>query len=169
MTEPVVSCCERDGLLNKFLSFTQDRVVATVQELLSQNVLTATIPLSPRNIHALLSSLVHLLFEQSKSTQQEPQLQLLATEVMERIRIGDLGLGKGPLQSEEEQALLAQVAFLRGLIECLRSRDHNVVHFVLHKLIPVRRPLLVDLWSILFDMKNKNLTAPICLLFRTIG
>lgn len=139
-----LQCSEKDDLLIMSL-FIQDRVVATIQELLSQNVLTATTPLSPRNIHALLSSLVHLLYEQSKSTRQEPQLQLLATEVMERIRIGDLGLGNGPLQNEEEQALLAQVAFLRGLIECLRSRDHNVVHFVLHELIPVQTPLFVDL------------------------
>ncbi|GJJ73116.1 hypothetical protein EMPS_05474 [Entomortierella parvispora] len=124
------------NLLSPKYSCKKDRVVATIQELLSQNIFAATTPLSPRNIHALLSSLVHLLYEQSRSTRKEPQLQLLATEVMERIRIGDLGLGREPLKNEEEQTLAAQVAFLRGLIECLRSRDHNVVHFVLHELIP---------------------------------
>lgn len=102
-------------------------------------MLAALTPLSPRNIYALLSTLVHLLYEQSTlpQKQQDQRLQLLATDVMERIRIGDLGLGKESLQNSTAKELSAQAAFLRGLIECLRSRDQKVVHFVLHELIPV--------------------------------
>ncbi|KAG0045142.1 hypothetical protein BGZ83_009603 [Gryganskiella cystojenkinii] len=126
------------NLMSKKYSCKKERVANTLRELLAPSVLAATTPLSPRNINALLSTLVLLLKEQSELAQetQDPRIKSLATEIMDRIRIGDLGLGKELQQDRASQELNAQVAFLRGLIECLRSRDHSVVHFVLHELIP---------------------------------
>ena len=59
------------------------------------------------------------------------------SETMERIRTGDLGIGKVMGSERPLQEHLAQIAFLRGLIECLRLRDLSVVHYLLHEMIPV--------------------------------
>jgi hypothetical protein len=107
--------------------------------MLSPGVLTATVPLSPRNIHAILASLVTLLGEQAALPKeaQDRRIHDLSTTLMERIRAGDLGVKSDSTMDQEHLEHNAEIAFLRGLIECLRLRDQTTVHFLLHDLLPV--------------------------------
>ncbi|KAI7817236.1 hypothetical protein BC939DRAFT_335406 [Gamsiella multidivaricata] len=55
---------------------------------------------------------------------------------MDRMRIGDLGIGENVGSDQHLQEYLAQAAFLKGLIECLRLRDHDMVRYLVHEMIP---------------------------------
>lgn len=110
--------------------------------LLMPSVLMATVPLTSGNIHELLTAIVKLLHEQDKLLQEEQdhQVQNVATELMERIRVGDLGVGKDVADDPPLHEYSARVAFLKGLIQCLRQRDQDTNHFIVHNLIPVGPP-----------------------------
>ncbi|KAF9955542.1 hypothetical protein BGZ72_003631 [Mortierella alpina] len=125
-------------LLSQRYACKKERVIAIARELLSPKVCSATWPLSPKNIHVLLSALIALASEQAKLPEASMDQSLLAfiSETMERIRTGDLGIGKVMGSERPLQEHLAQIAFLRGLIECLRMRDLSVVHYLLHEMIP---------------------------------
>ncbi|KAG0004625.1 hypothetical protein BGZ79_008697 [Entomortierella chlamydospora] len=118
--------------------YTEDRVFAIIQDLLRPKVLSATIPLSSKNIQVLLATIVMLLGEQNKLPKetQDRSLQLFLHELMKRIRTGDLGLGDEKTKNPSLQEHNAKIAFLHGLIGCLRLPDLETIHFLVHEMIP---------------------------------
>ncbi|KAG0253183.1 hypothetical protein BG011_006509, partial [Mortierella polycephala] len=126
------------NLLSRKYACKKERVIFTVRELLGPKVLTATVPLSSRNLHAMVASLVMLLNEQVQLPQeaQDRRLQNDIADLIERMRIGDLGIGREPVSDQELQEHMSQVALLCALFECLRLRDQAVVHFLVHDMIP---------------------------------
>ncbi|KAF9984063.1 hypothetical protein BGZ75_004373 [Mortierella antarctica] len=74
--------------------------------------------------------------EKLPEERKDQRLQTFIAESMERIRTGDLGVGKATGGGRPLEEHLSQIAFLRGLIECLRLRDQSVVHYLLRELIP---------------------------------
>ncbi|KAG0306222.1 hypothetical protein BGZ98_002776 [Dissophora globulifera] len=126
------------NLLSPKYACKKDRVMATIQDLLNPKNLMATVPLSQRNIKTVLAPLIKLLSEQARLPQetQDGRLQRFATELMERIRIGDLGVSSDVPGDRPSQEHYSQVAFLTGLIECLRLRDMDAIQYLIHELIP---------------------------------
>ncbi|KAG9067454.1 hypothetical protein KI688_012237 [Linnemannia hyalina] len=116
-----------------------DRIVTIINQMLAPGVITATVPLLPRNIHAILASLVTLLSEQAALPKeaQDRRIQDLSAVLMDRIRSGDLGVKSDPTADRAQMEHNADIAFLRGLIECIRLRDQTTVHYLLHELLPV--------------------------------
>ncbi|KAF9928463.1 hypothetical protein FBU30_002365 [Linnemannia zychae] len=127
------------SLLSPKYACHKDRVIATIYKLLSPGVLSATVPLLSRNIHAILASLVTLLSEQFALPQesQDRRIKDLSFNLMERIRTGDLGVKSNSTVDQAQLEYYAEVAFIRGLIGCMRLRDQKVVHYLLHELLPI--------------------------------
>ncbi|KAF9132432.1 hypothetical protein BGW39_000145 [Mortierella sp. 14UC] len=127
------------SLLSPKYACHKDRVVGLIHHMLAPGVLAATVPLLPRNIHAILASLVTLLSEQAALPKeaQDRRIQNLSTTLIERIRAGDLGVKSDSTADRTHLERNAEIAFLRGLIECIRLRDQTTVHFLLHELLPV--------------------------------
>ncbi|KAF9208081.1 hypothetical protein BGZ49_009870 [Haplosporangium sp. Z 27] len=125
-------------LLSPKYACRKDRVITIIHDLLRPKVLLATLPLSPKNIQLLLAKIVMLMSEQSKlaSEKQDHQLQLFLTELMTRMRTGDLGLGKEKAIDPELQEHNAKITFLQGLIGCLCLQNHDTIHFLIHEIIP---------------------------------
>lgn len=107
--------------------------------LLMPNVLAVTVPLTSGNIHELLASTIKLLHEQDKvpRDEQDRRVQNVATELMERIRVGDLGVGRDVADDPPSHEYRARVAFLKGLIQCIKQRDQDTNQFIVHNLISV--------------------------------
>lgn len=111
-----------------------------ISDMLSPRNLPATIPLLPRNIHSLLASIVTLRCEQDSLPEEsrDPRMRRLLTDLTLRIRAGDLGVRIGrEIKDRPLREHNAQIAFLRGLVECIRLRDQNLLHYLLHEVIPV--------------------------------
>lgn len=111
-----------------------------ISDMLSPRNLPATIPLLPRNIHSLLASIVTLRCEQGSLPEEsrDPRIKRLLTDLAERIRTGDLGVGIGKeIKDRPLQEHNARITFLRGLVECIRLRDQSLLHYLLHEVIPV--------------------------------
>ncbi|KAG0375632.1 hypothetical protein BGX24_008839, partial [Mortierella sp. AD032] len=127
------------SLLSPKYACHKDRIVGQIYQMLSPSILAATVPLLPRNIHAILASLVTLLSEQAVLPKEarDRRIQDLSTNLMERIRTGDLGVKSDSTADRAQVEHNAEIAFLRGLIECIRLRDQTTVHFILHELLPV--------------------------------
>ncbi|KAG0296788.1 hypothetical protein BGZ96_008516 [Linnemannia gamsii] len=141
------------SLLSPKYACHKDRIVTIVHQMLSPGVLSATVPLLPRNIHAILASLVTLLSEQAAlpNEARDRRIQDLSAGLMDRIRTGDLGVRSEPTADRSQLEHNAEIAFLRGLIECIRLRDQTTVYYLLHELLPVywvkpdsRYPLTLD-------------------------
>ncbi|KAG0277970.1 hypothetical protein BGZ95_004993 [Linnemannia exigua] len=127
------------SLLSPKYACHKDRVVGQIYQILSPGILVATVPLLPRNIHAILASLVTLLSEQAALPKEarDRRIQDLSTTLIERIRAGDLGVKSDSTADRAQVEHNAEIAFLRGLIECIRLRDQTAVHFILHELLPM--------------------------------
>ncbi|OAQ29570.1 hypothetical protein K457DRAFT_32202 [Linnemannia elongata AG-77] len=141
------------SLLSPKYACHKDRIVTLINQMLAPGVITATVPLLPRNIHAILASLVTLLSEQAALPKeaQDRRIRDLSAVLMDRIRFGDLGVKSDPTADRAQLEHNAEIAFLRGLIECIRLRDQTTVHYLLHELLPVywvepdsRYPLALD-------------------------
>ncbi|KAF9393611.1 hypothetical protein CPC16_001601 [Podila verticillata] len=127
------------SLLSSKYSCNKDRVMTLISEMLSPSNLPATTPLLPRNIHSLLASIVTLRCEQDSLPEdsRDPRMRRLLTDLTQRIRAGDLGVGIGrEIKDRPLQEHNAQISFLRGLVECIRLRDQNILHYLLHEVIP---------------------------------
>jgi hypothetical protein len=116
-------------------------VIATLEGLLKPDVLMASLPLASGNIQELLATTIRILNEQHKLPQekQDRQVQDFITGLMDRIRVGDLGTGRDIANDPALHEYYARVAFLKGLIQCLRQRDQDITHFIINNLIPVSR------------------------------
>ncbi|KAF9154391.1 hypothetical protein BG015_001079 [Linnemannia schmuckeri] len=127
------------SLLSPKYACHKNRIVNLIYQMLSPGVLAATVPLLPRNIHAILASLVTLLSEQAALPKeaQDRRIQDLSAVLMDRIRSGDLGVKSDPTADQAQLEHNAEIAFLRGLVECIRLRDQTTVHYLLHELLPV--------------------------------
>lgn len=107
--------------------------------MLKPDVLMASVPLASGNIQEFLAANIRILNEQDKLPQekQDRQVQNFVNGLMERIRVGDLGTGRDIANDPALHEYYARVAFLKGLLQCLRQKDQDITHFIINTLIPV--------------------------------
>ncbi|ORZ15402.1 hypothetical protein BCR41DRAFT_353710 [Lobosporangium transversale] len=127
------------NLLSPLYACNKNRVIETIRDLLCPNALTATVPLIPKNIQAMLGLISKLLSELAKLPQysKDHRIQVFLTEILERIRIGDLGIKSETSNIDRSvQEYRARVTFLQCLIECMRFSDQNATRFLICNMIP---------------------------------